>query len=60
VPIIPTPPGVFASRPSMFFAALRIFRIRGGNFRNFLIYVIEKSSFALIVSSIEFKARRFG
>jgi len=44
----------------MFFAALRIFRIRGGNFRNFLIYVIEKSSFALIVSSIEFKARRFG
>jgi hypothetical protein len=60
VPIIPTRPGGFVSRPSVFFAGLRNSRIRGENFRSFLIYVIEKLSFALIVSSIEFKVRRFG
>jgi hypothetical protein len=60
VPIIPARPGGFVSRPSVFFAGLRNSRIRDGNFPNFVTYVIEKLSFDLIVSSIEFKVERFG
>jgi hypothetical protein len=60
VPIILTQPGVFVSKPSVFFGGLRNFRTRGGNFRNFLTYVIEKLSFALIGSSIAFTVELYG